>query len=206
MSTQTKKKIFRFNIKNVKYALPETLGGYGTPKDLAYAKKLELTALYDEMNLYGDGELLAVLGDDKGKTGSLTVINLEDAYEIDMGRSMEIDGGIADIETSKSVRHAIYYEVNARQDGKTVTIKNWLLNCITGKASETYEQTEEDPTINPYEYPLTVLGENLRKADNSDDHVDTDGNTIKVFRITAWPDTTGYATFGDTVPVPKLKA
>lgn len=200
-----KKKMFKFNVKNVKYSVP-LAGVYGTPKDLAYANSISLEADYEETKLYGDGEVLAVLGDDKGKTGILSVINIEKEYEVDMKRAMEISNGLADIQQRSSVTHAIYFEVDAIEDGQSKTIKRWLLGVSTGKASEAYNQTTDNPTINNYDYPLTVLGENLKDTAGTAEFKDTNGNTIKVYSITSFPDDTGYETFGSAVPVPKAKA
>lgn len=201
-----KTKMFKFNIKNVKYAVKGEGGTYESPKDLAYANSISLEANYDETNLYGDGQILAVLGDDKGKTGTLSVTNIEKEYEIDMKRSMEVDKGLAEIQQRSSVEHAIYFEVDALLDGKSITIKNWLLNVTTGKASESYNQTQDNPTINTYDYSLTVLGVNLKASTGSSEYKDENGNTIKVFRITAYPGDTGYDTFDASVPEPKMKA
>ena len=200
-----KTKMFKFNIKNVKYAVKGTLGTYESPKDLAYANSISLEANYDETKLYGDGEILAVLGDDKGKTGTLSVTNIEKEYELDMKRSMEIEGGTAEIQQRSSVEHAIYFEVDALKDGKSITIKNWLLNATSGKASETYNQTTDNPTINTYDYPLTILGVNLKDSTGKTDFKDENGNTIKVYRLTAFPEDTGYATFDKAVPEVKKK-
>lgn len=192
--------MFKFNVKNLKYSTGVP-GAWDAPVDLAYAHAISLEADYNETKLYGDGEKLAVLADDKGKTGSISVTNIEEAYEIACGRMLAILGGTADIQQRATVEHCIYYEVEAIDDGTTITIKNWLFGCITGKANESYQQTEDDPTFNKYEYPLTVLGINLQIHDGGADFVDANGNTIKVFRLTSYPDTTGYATFGDAVPL-----
>jgi len=201
-----KSKLIKFNVKNLKYATKDAEGTYGTPVDLAYANSLSLEADYNEMKIYGDGKLIGILADDKGKTGTLSVTNIEEAYEIACGRMMKVDGGIADVQQHASIEHAIYYEVDALKDGVPITIKNWLFNCITGKPNESYQQTQDDPTINFYDYPLTVMGTNLKTADGTSDYVDTNGNTIRVTRLTAFPDDTGYSTFESTVPVPKEKS
>lgn len=200
-----KTKMFKFNVKNVKYSLPAN-GVYGSPKDLAYANSISLEADYDETKLFGDGQILAILGDDKGKTGTLSVTNIEKDYEIDMKRALEVQGGLADIQQRSSVEHAIYFEVDAIEDGVGKTIKRWMFGVTTGKASETYEQTTDSPTINTYDYPLTVLGTNLKDSLGEDDYTDENGNTIKVFYLTSFPGDAGYETFGDTVPTPKAKA
>jgi len=197
-----KQKMFKFNVKNVKYATI-TGGTYDAPADLAYAEGLALEADYNETKLYGDGEVLVILGDDKGKTGTLSVINIEQDYEKACARAEDLAIGIGDVQQRESVTHAIYYEVEAVLDGQTITIKNWLYGVTTGKAGETYEQTKDDPTINTYDYPLTVLGTNLRNNADDADAVDTNGNTKKVFRLTVFPGDTGYDTFGDEVVTPK---
>lgn len=200
-----KSKLFKFNVKNVKYAVP-ALGVYGAVKDLAYANSISLEADYNEIKLYGDGEILAVLGDDKGKTGTLSVTTIEKDYEVDMKRSMEAQTGLAEIQQRGSVEHAIYFETDAVKDGVAFTIKRWLFGVSTGKASETYNQTTDDPTINNYDYPLTILGTNLKKATGDDNYVEANGNTIRVFSLTAFPEDTDFATFGATVPIPRVKA
>lgn len=200
-----KNKLIKFNIKNVKYAIKNDLGEYGEPKDLAYANSLSLEADYNEQKIFGDGQIIGILADDKGKTGTLSVLNVEQEYEVDCKRARLIDGGLADIQQHASIEHAIYYEVDAIQDGVPITIKNWLFGCITGKANETYQQTQDDPTVNYYEYPLTVMGTTLQDSTGTKDYVDANGNTYKVTRLTAFPTDTGFATFGDTVPIPKEK-
>lgn len=203
----TKTKLFRFGVKNLKYALQDSdLGTFGVPVDLAYANSISLEANYEETNLYGDGQILGILADDKGKTGTLSVINIEKHYEIAMKRAMEVDGGLAEIQQRSTIEHAIYFETDGIEDGKAITIKRWLLGATSGKASETYNQTTDSPTINNYEYPLTILGVNLQDALGAEDHVDADGNTVKVYSITSFPEDAGYSTFGDAVPVPKIKA
>src|SRR5690554_4570743 len=184
-----KTKMFKFNVKNVKYAVPGTNGTYGAPKDLAYANSISLEADYDETKLFGDGQILAILGDDKGKTGTLSVTNIEKDYEIDMKRALEIDGGLADIQQRSSVEHAIYFEVDAIEDGVGKTIKRWMFGVTTGKASETYEQTTDNPTINTYDYPLTVLGVNpkaqlVEKNTQNKKEIPLKYYTLKTFQAT----------------------
>ena len=58
-----KKKMFKFNVKNVKFSFA-TAGVYAAPADLAYASALTLEADYNETKLYGDGEILGIIGDD----------------------------------------------------------------------------------------------------------------------------------------------
>ena len=200
-----KSKLIKYNIKNVKYAVKDESGVWGNPIDLAYANSLSLEANFSETKFFGDGEVIAVLTNDKGKTGTLSVINIEHDYEIACGRMMEIEGGFAEIEQISSVEHCLYYEVDAKKDGVPITIKTWMFGCITGKANESYQQTQEDHTVNTYDYPLTVNGVNLKASTGENDYVDANGNTIKVPRKFSYPTDQDYATFGNAVPIPKAK-
>ena len=200
-----KTKVVKFNVKNLKFSFA-TGGVFAAPADLAYAVQVTLEADYNEKKLYGDGQIIGIIGDDKGKKGSIVVTNIEQAYEIACGRARLVQGGSAEVQQRKTIPHAIYFETDAFVDGDTVTFKNWLFEVITGKPSESYQQTEDDPTVNTYSYPLTALGTNLKAADGLTDYVDDKGNTVKVFRIVSAPEDTGYATFGDTVPTPKVPA
>ena len=200
----SKTKMVKFNVKNLKYSIPTAPKTYPAPIDIAYATNVTLEADYNETKLYGDGLVIGIIGDDKGKTGTIGVTNIEDEYEIDCGRSLLLDDGSnADIQQRSTIEHAIYFEVDALEGGVIKTVKYWLFGCITGKAGETYQQTEDDPTINNYEYPLTVLGQVLEANLTTEDYVDSNGNTIAVFRMKSVPGDANYATFGATVPTPK---
>lgn len=198
-----KTKLVRFNIKNLKYALLTAPKTYSAPVDLAYAVSIALEADYNETKIYGDGQVIAIIPDDKGKTGTLAVTNIEEVYEIACGRALAVSNATADIQQLNAVEHALYYEIEGIEDGVVKTIKRWIYGVISGKPNETYQQTEDDPTINPFEYPLTVLGQNIEALLSTDDYVNANGNTIKAWQLTSFPDDTNYATFGDTVPTPK---
>jgi hypothetical protein len=197
----------QFSIKNVKYAVKDSvLGTYGNPEDLAFAEQLALEATFNTQQQYGDGQIIATLSSDKGMTGTLTLVQLANQYEIDMKRKMEIDGGLADVTQLDDVEHAIYYEFEVVANGSKKTIKAWLLNVTSGRPSETLTQTKENPTINNIEISLTILGETLKTNLGTADYVDANGNTLKVTKIVSKPGDVGYATFGDEVPIPKALA
>jgi hypothetical protein len=199
----SKKNLFRFNVKNVKYAVKDA-GSYGVVTDLAYAKSLSLEPDFDTLNLYGDGQKLGQIIDDKGKTGTLSVIDINEEYEIALKRQMLLDGGNrADIQQIDSISHALYYETDIIEDGVRKTVKVWMLNCVTAPAAENYEQTEDNPSINGFDYPLTVFGEKLMANGGLTEYKDSNGNTINTTRVFAYPDDTNYATFEDDVPTPE---
>ena len=201
MSTPTKSNLLLFSVKNLKYALRKADdSGWDAPKPLAFAEALSLEPDFQEQVFYGDGEKLLVLPDDKGFTGEISVTTIEDHYEIDMGRALKIAEGHSDMQQLQSVSHCIYYETLAYVKGVQKVYKAWLMNCRTGRASETYQQTKEDPTVNYYAYPLTVMGELLNDSTGAEVYVDENGNTKKIYRVKSKPEDAGYATFGDSAP------
>lgn len=202
-----KEKHIRFNVKNVKYALKKENGTYDTQiKDLAYCHSLTLESEYEEKKIYGDGQPIATIATDKGMSGTLSVVTVATDYDKDCGRLLETDKGTATIQQKKSQPHAIYFEIEANLDGKVIVAKNWLLNCTSGKPSETYEQTQENPSFNNIEYPINVLGELLRKTNEQTIYLDENGQTINIYKVTALPTDAGYNDFDKSVPLPKHKA
>lgn len=201
-----KTKMIKYGVQNVKASFKDELGEYKAPEDVAYARSFAEESDFNEIKIYGDGQVIAVLPDDKGKTGTLSVTNLEKEYEIACGRMMEIDGGVAQIQQKASIEHALYYEVLANENGATKTIKNWVFGVTSGRASETYTQTEDDPNISSFDYPLTIIGTELISSTGSAVHKDANGNTTRVWKLTCYPGETGYETFGDAVPIPKAKS
>lgn len=195
-----KQNMLKFNIKNVKYNAEDEV------KDLTFATSLTLESEYNEEKIYGDGEVILVLANDQGKTGTLGVIDIDNQFEKDLGRLIELEGGtLAEIQQHGSVPVDIYYEVDAYDEGIKIVIKNWLLGVTVGKASEGYEQTTDETNFGSFEYPLTISGVNLKATSGSDDYVDAKGNKVKVFRATSYPGDTGYETFGASVPTLKVK-
>lgn len=202
----SKERIVEYNVKNVKYAVKDALGEYGSPIDLAYASQISLEPDYSEEAVYGDGQKLFVIPNDKGLTGKLIVLNRDKDYEIACGRQLEISEGLAEVEQHDAIEHAIYFEVERNQNGVKTTKKVWLLEVTTGRPSESFEQVTDNPNMSPVEYPLTVFGTNLRNNLDTADYTDTNGNTKRVTRISVIPTDTNYATFGNTVPTPTSAA
>lgn len=200
-----KTKLLRYNVKNVKYAIKKNENEYGEVKDLSYVDSISLEPQYEETKVYGDGEIIGVIPNDKGLSGKLKVININEEYEKDCGRLLDIKNGLASIQQRKTTEQAIYFEVDATTpEGKIQTIKNWLFGVTTGKPSETFDQTKDAPTINNYEYNLTIKGELLK--DGLDLHIDkSTGNVVKVYWIKSAPTSEGYADFEKTVPTPTVK-
>ena len=196
----------QYNIKNVKFSVKSDPGVYGTTEDLAYAEGISLEPTYASQHQYGDGQIIAEITSDKGLTGALTLVQHPEAYEIAMKRKRLVTGAVADVTQRDSVEHAIYFEIDSQENGIVKTNKVWLLNVTSGKPAETFTQSKENPTFNNVEIPLTILGDTLKDTAGTADYVDANGNTFKVTKMTAKPADTGYATFGATVPTPKVTA
>lgn len=196
-----KQNMLKFNIQNVKYSTGSAV------EDLTYATSLSLESNYEETNIYGDGEVILVLANDQGKTATLGVVDIDNGFEMDLGRLVEIDGGaLAEVQQHGSTPVDIYYEVEAFDAGSKIVIKNWLFNVTVGKATESYDQTTDVVNFGTFEYPLTISGKKLKAASGTSDYVDANGNTVKVYRATTYPGDDDYDTFGTSVPTLKAKA
>ena len=203
---ESTKRLVSFNIKNAKYAL-KTDDGYATPVALGYADSISLEAAYSEKVLYGDGLKIATIPNDKGKTGTLTLLTIDEGYEIAMKRRMKIASGTAEIKQFASVEHALYYEFEYMEDdGDIRTAKVWMYGVTSGRPSDSLSQTTEDINNNNVGYSLTIKGVPLMANTGEAQYKDAQGNSLYVWQVCCLPDDTGYATFGDTCTAPKAAA
>ena len=196
--------LVRFNIKNAKYAL-ETSSGWGAFVPFGYADSLSLEADYAEKVIYGDGRKVFTVPNDKGKTGTLSLLTVDDDYEIAMKRKMQTAKGLAEIKQTSSVPHAIYFETEyIDEDGATKTAKTILYGVTSGRPSQSYNQTTEDINNNNTDYSITIKGVPMKSGENI--YKDASGNEVYVWQETCIPDDAGYATFGTTVVHPSPKS
>jgi hypothetical protein len=197
--------LVKFNVKNIKYALPAANGTYGTPATMGYARSISLEANTSIKNIFGDGLKIASIVNDKGKTGSFTTNVISVAYEIAMGRKLQTANGLADIKQAKSVEHALYFETEALDEatGAIRTAKTWLLGVVSSRPSESFDQTEDDINESTFETPIEVKGAKVTYEDDTD-YRDENGNEVFAWQVTATPDDADYATFGDAVVLPKM--
>lgn len=202
-------KILKFNVKNVKYALPNANGDYdgAVINRIGGAANLSLERQFDEQVIYEDGQIAYTVPSDKGINGSLGLVTLDDEYEIAMGRKMEIEGGIADVQQLGSVPHALYFENDGIDENKKkIVLKTWLFNVTSSAPTESYEQDTENINPQNYSMELRIMGVNLKDATGEADYIDENGNVRKVTRLTSAPGDDNYADFDKSVPTPKVKA
>ena len=73
---EKKKNLIRFNVRNVKYALPDGKGGFLPFVDMGTSTKLALEVDSSTKDIYGDGRRIIHYVNEKGKTGTLTQNNI----------------------------------------------------------------------------------------------------------------------------------
>ena len=197
------KELVRFNIKNAKYAVKSN-NGYGSPVAFGYSDSISLESNYSEKLIYGDGRVVLTIPNDKGKTGSLGLLTIDEAYEIAMKRKLKTANGTAEIKQMASIEHAIYFEFDYYEsDGEVKTGKTIIYGVTSGRASETFNQTTEDINNNTISYPLTIKGEPMLAANGTDTYKDEKGNVVYAWQETSIPGDDGYDVFGQTINAPK---
>ena len=200
------KTLVRFNIKNAAYAL-KTSEGYAPKVSIGYSDSISLEADYAEKVIYGDGRKLVTLPNDKGKTGTLGLLAIDEAYEIAMKRRMKTANGTAEIKQTAAVEHALYFEFDFMDDnGVQKTGKTIVYGVTSGRPSETLNQTTDDINNNTVSYPLTIKGTPLMSSAGSTPYTDENGNAVYVWQETCIPGDTGYANFGNTITAPKASS
>ena len=200
---KTGKTLVEYNVRNGQY---KTAGGTISP--LTWLTKVSLEKALSTQEIYGDGELQLTLVKDSGFTGILGMTARDKEFEIANGMQMEVDGGHADVQIDAMPENSIYFETDfAGKDGIVKSKKVWLYGVEVGTPGEALDQSTDTPNINNAEYPITVKGEYLKATGGTADYVDsTTGKKKKVFKLSATPTDSGYAAFGDSVPVPTVKS
>ena len=200
------KNIIEFNCKNGVYAIDGA-----TVKPLGYLTAIGTEKNVDTKDIYGDGEIVLSQMNDKGFTGSLEMTAKDDDFEKDLGFAMEIEQGLAECQVLESKNIAVgaeCYILVKDTSGKVVqkTKKVWWLDVNVAPAGTSLAQNTDTTNEATVSYGLTIKGINLMDTEGVAEYVDENGNTRKIFKISCLPDNPNYATFLDTVPVPKAKA
>ena len=204
MATPSKegKKLIEFNCQNGVYSVD---GSAVNP--LGYLVSVTLDKNTSTKDIYGDGQLQLSVLSDRGMTGSLEMTARDDQFEEDLGFVKQILNGLADIQSLQNKKIDIGYETFIlTKDGVTKTKKVWLLGVQVTPASDSLSQNTDTTNEATASYGITVTGRYLKATGGTDDYVDENGNTLKVFKISALPTDEGYATFLDSVPTPTVKA
>lgn len=197
------KTLVRFNIKNAAYAI-KTSTGYETPVPFGYSDSIALEADYAEKAIYGDGRKIVTIPNDKGKTGTLTLLTIDELYEIAMKRRMKTANGTAEIKQAASIEHAIYFETEfLDESGAQKTAKTIVYGVTSGRPSETFNQTTDDINNNNAAYSLNIKGAPLMDSTGATQYKDENGNAVYAWQETSVPGDAGYDNFGKTISNPK---
>lgn len=204
MATPSKqgKVLIEYNCKNGVYSVDGSeikplgfLASITTDKNTTTAEK------------YGDGELQLTVISDKGSTGTLELTSRDYDFETDLGFAKVIAQGLAEVQVLENKTISVGFECYITgNDGITKTKKVWFLGVNVSPASQSLSQNTDGTNESSASYPITVKGVNLKDTDGTNDYVDVNGNTIKVFKISSVPNDSGYSTFLDSVPVPTANA
>lgn len=200
--TNTKKKMLRCNIANVKYAVKNG-DSWGDFVEYGPSAKLAIQAESSSTPIYGDGEVIMTLVREKNKTATLTTLNICDSYEIAMGRKMQVDQGVVDIAQSKSVEHVIYFETQGvYEDGETYVAKTMLYGVTSTRPAETYDQNTDEKNMSSFDTNMSIKGIKLKKASGGGNFKDANGNEVIVWNLTVEPNASDYDSFGSAVVEP----
>lgn len=196
------KTLLRFNIANAAFAMGST-----SPVSFGSARKIALESDVSSKKIFGDGEVILHVLNDKGMTAVLTLNEVCEEYEVANGRKVKLTSGIADRQQIDCQSHAVYFETKgALADGSTVIVKTWLLGVKSiSRPSDNLEQSTDDINEHEIEYNLEVRGVKLKDATGTNNYVDAKGNEVSIYKVTSVPGDDGYDTFGEAVPVPTMK-
>ncbi len=196
--------LVRFNIQNVKYAEKEG-ESFKTPVNYGTSRTLALEPVQSTKDIYGDGRRICAIIADKGKTGTLTVNNVNNDLEIAVGRMIKTKNGLAQISQTKNPVFALYFEVcGIDEDGGQPLSKTWLYGVtFPTRPTETFNQSEDDINESTFDLALKIDGVNLKTA-NGEIYKDSKGNEIMVWQQTVVAGDEGFDNYGDAVVLPVM--
>lgn len=204
MATPSKagKTLIQYNCKNGVYSIDGT-----EVEPLTFLSSITTDKNITSTDLYGDGELQVTLISDRGSTGTLEMTAHDEEFEVALGFLQELSNGMGEVQVVKNKTISIGFETYFMgNDGVQKTKKVWFLGVNVSPAGEPLSQNTDAINNSAASYPITIKGVNLKATGGTNDYVDENGNTIKVFKISSVPTNAGYETFLDSVPTPTQKS
>ena len=208
MAGKTRSKAAGYHgVQNMKFA-PKKSGTYDTALlDMKYAQSINPSALLEAAEQYADNRLVCRVPSDTGYEGEVGTTAPDPELEKAAGFALEGANGLITTNIASYLRGALYYEfLELDEDGKQSVVKCWMFNVEIGKGCATYTTAKGSVEFGAYSYPFRAYGDPLKDSEGTDDYKDERGVGRTAYLYTCRPDDTGYATFGDTVPVPKVAA
>lgn len=192
-------------VNALKYAV---LGGASkTVVPAAYVVGVSLSRQINKTQNHANNRMVCEVASDNGYTGTVNTTAPELDLETALGMVINVAGGARAVVTRGATpRVSLYFETIVNyEDGTNEVVKTWLLNVGVSEPESIEHNTDTDSvTFGSYAYPITVYGQPLKAASGDNDYVDDKGFTHRVFRMDSYPGDEGYATFGASVPEPKM--
>lgn len=178
---------------------------YDAPIELLYAKGINPSALLEAVEQHADDRLLFRIPNDKGYEGEFSTTAPDPEFEKLAGFSLEGASGLIRANVAAYTRGALYYEFIERDAvGLASKVKVWMYEVEVGKGSESYTTDTDNVQLGTYTYPFRVYGTPVMDAEGTTKYQDARGMGRTAFMYVCRVGDTGYDTFGDAVPVPKL--
>jgi len=194
-------------VEGMKYAPRKADGTYDTPKVFEMAQGIDPTAVTENAEQYADDRLVLRLPSDKGYDGNIGTTAQDVGLETDAGFLVPAAGGMAVVSVAAYFRAAVYYEfIGHYEDGTPFKVKTWMYNVEIGKGSESHTTDKSSVEFGSYSYPFHCYGDPLMDAEGTKHYMDANGMERTAYMLRAVPGDEGYETFGEAVPVPKVKA
>lgn len=205
--TTRKKAAGYHGVQNMHFAPREEADYADALLAMEYAKNINPSSLLEAVEQYADNRLLFKIPNDNGYDGEIGTVAPDPELEKAAGYALEGANGLIGVSVVKYIRGALYYEfIETDENGVSSVVKVWLFNTEIGKGSSTHSTDTKSVEFGEYKYPFTVYGDKLMNSTGDKEYLDENGMGRKAFMYTARPGDAGYATFGDSVPVPKLAA
>lgn len=174
---------------------------------MLFAKNLNLNPVLEAVEQFGDNALIFRVPKDDGYEGQLGAVAPDFELEKSAGYAMEGADGLIRTNMPYYTRGALYYEFKETDEtGRDSMTKVWLYNVELGKGTENYTGDTKSISFGEYQYPIRAYGDKVMAATGNAEYRDERGLGRIAAMMICRPEDASYATFGDTVPVPKVAA
>lgn len=202
---KTGKALAQFNVKSAVY----NIAGTNEVKPLTWMNTFTKDRNVNITPLYGDGEVQVSLYADTTISGAIGTTARDEEFEKDIGLAVQLaDESLGEVAINSVEKINFGFETEiVGKDGIVKVKKVWVFNVQVSPPGESLTQTQENITQSTTDYNYTGYGVNAKAADGTTDYINPEtGKTVRVYTASKKPSDTGYATFLDSVPTPKMSS
>ncbi len=202
---KTGKDLAQFNVKNAVY----NIVGTTEVKPLTWMNTFTKNRNVNVTALYGDGEVQVSLYADTTISGAIGTTARDEEFEKDIGLAVQLaDSSLGEVAVTSAKKINFGFETEiVGKDGIPKVKKVWVLNAQVSPPNESLTQTQENITQSTVDYNYTGYGVNAQNAEGNGDYVNPEtGKPVRVYTVSKKPSDTGYATFLESIPTPKMPA